>query len=64
MIRCPVCNSPDTRVKDVFNQRREDCIVRYRTCKTCACDFPTHEKAVKYRGNGRHAIVIPEGGDE
>jgi len=63
LINCPCCNSPNTRVKETKNNRKEDCIVRYRTCLTCFKDFPTHERAVKYLGAGVGSMCV-EGGDE
>lgn len=63
MIRCPNCNSPDTVVKESKPNRKEDCYVRYRICKTCAHVFTTHERPVKYLGHGVGSMCV-EGGDE
>ena len=63
MINCPKCNSPNTRVKETKNYRKEGAIVRYRTCMTCFIDFPTHERVAHYYGKGVGRVCI-EGGDE
>jgi len=63
VINCPKCNSPNTRVKETKANRKEDCIVRYRTCLTCSYDFPTHERVVRYLSAGVGSVCL-EGGDE
>jgi hypothetical protein len=50
-------------VKETKANRKEDCIVRYRTCLTCSYDFPTHERVVRYLSAGVGSVCL-EGGDE
>ena len=46
MILCPYCHCSDSRVKETKTSRKDDCLVRYRTCLNCFRDFPTHERVV------------------
>lgn len=48
MIACPHCGYLDSRVKETKVKRQDDCIIRYRTCRRCHLDFPTHERTVSF----------------
>jgi transcriptional regulator NrdR family protein len=48
MIACPHCGYLDSRVKETKVKKQDDCVVRYRTCKRCHADFPTHERTVSF----------------
>lgn len=60
MIACPHCGFLDSRVRETKLSKKPDCIVRYRTCKRCHMDYPTHERAVSYIKDQGWQLVAQE----